>query len=592
MKKVLSKSLIMNAAFLAFTLFIYAPLELFLSNCDEFWFSLSDFVGFCIIIAIVVLIFITIIGHILSGHFSHIFEALIFGLGLCIYLQGNFMNLDIGVMNGADVEWSQYIINFIFNAIIWIFIVLCSIIIAYKYISHFRKVSFYISTLFILTQLVSLCALLFPYISSDSSGQKTSAFVSDQGLYELGSEDNVVVFILDMYDDNYFKEILKMDPAIKGQLDGFTYFSNFSGSYSTTVYSIAHLATGKYFYNEESRGDWVNNIASNGIYLDELINNNYQLNIYTGLPHLFPNRIMSKVENYDYAPLKINNRPQFMLSLYQLVMCKYFPNAIKPKIWMTGNEFSAQKAYDSQYNPYLGDSDNSLFLTNLRQNGLSVQGTPKQYKFIHLMGTHYPYDIDENANPVDPNNNSVSDVQCAQGVLKMVCTYLDYMKSIGCYDNTAVIITADHGYYWDGVLSNPVFIVKPKNAHGNLLINNAPTCQGDFAATVLDLADIEASASYGKSAFDVTEGDQRERFFYQYFLKETPEDGNYRLIQYKVDNQTNCIDKFQLTDIEYTPHGDIISHSQYCQTCQQHIQPDTDHNPPRLYHEKSDDYPE
>lgn len=592
MKKRLDKSLIMNIVFLAFTLCIYAPLELYLSNYREFWFSLSLFIWIPLVLGIIAAIIAIIIGYLLKGRLSVLYQAFLFGLGISAYIQGNFLNLKIGVMNGADIEWSQYHINFVINAVIWGIIFLIVLISAFKATAYFRKFSFYLSILFTLTQLGSLMVLLFPYISSDNFEQKSTHFISDQGLYELGEDENIVIFLVDMFDDEYFKEILENDPEIKTELDGFTYFANFSGSYSTTVYSLSHLSTGKYFYNEKPRYTWVEEVSDERIYFDELIENDYKLNIYTNLYSSFPSRIVENVKNYEYAPTKISNKLHFTYDIYQLVMCKYFPNVIKPYIWLTGNEFNYWKQYDSKYNAYNGDNDNNFFRNGLTEKGLSVQGDSKQYKFFHLMGSHYPYDIDENANQIDPDNNDVTGTQCAHGVLEIVNEYLENMKQIGCYDNTSVIIMADHGYYWDGVLSNPVFLVKPRASRGELSFNTAPVCQGDFAATVLDLADIDAAASYGKSAFDFKADEQRERFFYQYYLQEKTDDGNYRLIEYSVDSKTNSTDNFELTDVEYTTDGRKISHSEYCQTCKDGTKPDDNYDPPRLWHQKASNYPD
>ncbi len=592
MKKELSKSLIMNTIFLAFTLCIYAPLELYLSNHNEFWFSLSLFYWIPLFFGAIAALAAIILGYNLKGRLAILFEALLFSLGMSSYIQGNFLNLNIGVMNGADVEWAKYQSNFVINAIIWIAIFLIVFTVACKATPHFKKFSFYISTLFTLTQLVSLAALLIPYISSENPSPKASMFVSDRGLYELGEEENIVIFLLDMFDDNYFKSILETEPDIKTELDGFTYFSNFTGSYSTTVFSLAHLSTGKYFHNEAAASAWANEVSNGRIYFDELIDNDYQLNVYTNLPLCFPNRVLENVENYEYAPWEISNKLHFTYDIYQLVMCKYFPNAIKPYIWMTGNEFNYWRQYKSDYKAYNGDNDNVLFYHNLLQNEISVQGSPKQYKFIHLMGSHYPYDVDENANPVNSDDN-VTGAECARGVLRIVNNYLENMKQLNCYDNTSIVIMADHGYYWDGVLSNPVFLVKPKASHGTLEINTAPTCQGDFAPTILDLTDLNADSTYGKSVFDIPEGSQRERLFYQYYLKEPmdPDNGNRRLIEYKAASETNSTEKFELTDVEYTTKGEKISHSKYCRTCQDGTLADDSYDPPRLWHKQASNYP-
>lgn len=592
MNKKINKSLIMNVIFLVFTLCIYAPLELYLSNYREFWFSLSLFVYIPLALGIIGVVIAIIIGYFLQGRLLILYEALLFGFGINVYIQGNFLNLKIGVMNGADIAWNQYHKNFVINAVIWGIIFLVILISAFKATTYFRKFSFYLSTLFTLTQLVSLMVLLYPYVSSDNLEQKKSYFISDEGLYELGEDENVVVFLCDMLDDSWFRKVMEYYPEIETELDGFTYFSNFSGSYSTTTYSLSHLSTGKYFYNEKPRYTWIEEVSDERIYFDELMDNGYNLGIYTNLYRNFPSRIIEEAENYEYASEKISNKLHFTYDIYQLVMCKYFPNVIKPYIWMTGSEFNYWKQYDSDHNAYNGDFENIFFKNGLDENGLSISGNAKQYKFIHLMGSHYPFDIDANAYPVDPDNNYVSGPECARGVLRIINSYLENMKQIGCYDNTSVIIMADHGYYEDGYITNPVLLVKPKASRGELIINTAPVCQGDFAATVLELADIDFTSSYGKSVFDFKTGENRERFFYQYYLSEKEQDGNYRLIEYLVDSKSNSPGDFEMTDVEYTTNGNKIIHSKYCQTCKNGIQPERSDSALIFVHEKAQNYPD
>lgn len=592
MDKKINKSLIMNTIFLAFTLCIYAPLELYLSNYHEFWFSLSLFWYIILAFGVVAALIAIIIGYFLKGKLLILYEALLFGLGINAYIQGNFLNLKIGVLNGADIIWEEYHKNFVINAVIWGIIFLIVFVGAWKAAAYFRKISFYVSTLFTLTQLVSLVVLLCPYISSNNFGAEKEYFISDRGLYELGEDENVVVLLCDMLDDGWFRQVVEQWPEVQTELDGFTCFSNFTGSYSSTAYSLAHLATGKYFYNEKPRSTWVEEVSTERIYYDELIENGYSLGIYANLYSNFPSRVMEKTENYEYARPKISNKLHFTYDIYQLVMCKYFPNAIKPYIWMTGNEFNYWKQYDSDCNAYNGDFDNFFFRNGLAANGLSLSGDSKQYKFIHLMGTHYPFRLDADGNEIEPYAGYQWGAECARGFSRIINDYFEYMKEIGCYDNTSIIIIGDHGLYAMGGLSNPTLLIKPKNSRGELKFNTAPVCQGDFAATVLELADIDVGDSYGKSVFDFETGEQRERFFYQYYLEEGAKDENYRMIEYSVDSTTDSTEDFELTDVEYTVDGQKISHSEYCQSCKDGILADYDMGIRRLIHEKAPNYPD
>ena len=73
--------------------------------------------------------------------------------------------------------------------------------------------------------------------------------------------------------------------------------------------------------------------------------------------------------------------------------------------------------------------------------------------------------------------------QCDLATLRELGNWLDYLKEIGCYDNTRIIIVADHGYYienfpdllmydigakLDGEAFAPLLMVKDFNSRGNL----------------------------------------------------------------------------------------------------------------------------
>lgn len=586
-KKILMSSSLCSGFFLAFTFGIYAPFEIYLTNVEEFWFGLEHFGWMTVICFVFIMGAIFFISKILRGKLLIGFEGILFAIALNIYLQGNFFNLKVGVMNGAEIPWMEYRVRFGINIFAWIFMCLFFLAFAIKATNKFKKFAVYASIFLTLIQFVSLIVLMIPEFMPKEENANKEIFMSDKGLFEVGDE-NIIVFLVDMFDDAYFKEILQDESETVEQLDGFTYFSNFTGSYSTTVYSLAHLSTGKFFYNELPRGQWIQDTAQERLYLDEIIDLGYQTEFYLDLMGCIPNRIIKQSLNYMAVPLKINGKKSFLVDLYKLVMCKYFPDVFKPFLWLSGNEFNAYKGYDSEYKPY--NVNNLIFKDELEQKGVTKEAE-KIFKFIHLDGVHFPYYIDENAQEVP--EDSVTAIQCAKGVISILQQYFTEMKQNGTYDDSVIIIMADHGYYWDGVLTNPVFLAKPKGAKGKLVINNAPTCQGDFAATVLDLAGVETNGEYGKSAFEVSEGEERERFFYQYYLQEKQIDGNYRLIEYMIPNYANNPTNYELTGKEFMFNGRKIDHFRYCQTCQNgELIAENEVGPPRIVHQKAKDYPE
>lgn len=589
-KKMFSKRILLCIIlFLGFTLCIYAPYELFLTNRDEFWFGLSMFWWMPLLVGICAMLLAVLLGMLFKGKWLFIYEISLFTLAVCAYVQGNFLNLDVGVMNGAEIEWSLYYRRFFIDIMILGGIAVLIIIFALFKPFIMEKVCMYASLFLTAIQLVSLIVLLIPCIMDHQENEKISV-ATDKGLYDVGTESNIVIFILDMFDDEYFKEILKSEPEIKEELDGFTYFSNFTGSYSTTSYALAHLSTGKYCYNENELLTWVRNVSDERQYLDEISDAGYQMYIYSNTMGCFSQRFVKKSKNFLNVPLKVSNNLHFMYDVYQLVMLKYFPDFVKPYLWMDGTEFEYWKTIDSQHKPYT--VDNLIFKEGLESQGILQGEDEKQIKFIHLNGSHYPYEMNENAERVE--EDSVTAVQCARGALRIVQEYLDELKKSGSYDNSAVIITADHGYYWDGVLTNPVFMAKPPKASGELVVNNAPVCQGDFAPTVLELVGLNKDYAYGKSAFDIEQNSQRDRYFYQYYLQERSNVGEvFRLIEYKIGAESNNPLNYKLTDVEYTVKGEKIQHSKYCKTCKEGGgKNEEEYDPPRVVHQKDRGYPD
>lgn len=580
-------SLCVIALFMGFTACIYAPFEIYLLNKNELWFHLSLFWWIPIIVGSIAIIMAILFGLILKNSVNVLYRAFLFAVALGVYLQGNFLNLKIGVLNGSAIQWSEYRTHIIVNMLIWIAILVMVIYFALQKTKLFNTVSIYSSFFLVAIQVVSLIVLMVPVIASGGANEKQQCFVSDEGINEIGDK-NVVVFILDMFDNEYMKDILADEPSLEESLDGFTYFQNFSGSYSTTVYSIAHLTTGKNFYNEEPIGQWVQDTTKEDSYLDNLAADGFETYLYTDFYYYFPDRIAKNAVNYSNASLKIKGYRPFTVNLYQLVACKYFPDFLKAYIWMDGTEFDDWKTTDNGYLPYNGS--NSVFISKMQQDGLNVEKGTKQFKFIHLNGAHYPYENDEKGQEVA--KNTVSAVQCARGALQTVLDYIDELKQNGAYDNTAIIITADHGYYWDGTLTSPTFLVKPMNATGDFQISDSPAGQTDFAATILELSGLNQEHKYGKSVFEIPLESDRERFFYQYYLSESGDDSRYRLIEYQVDNKGNTRDHFHLTDVEYTDKGQKIQHSIYCKTCKgTDTENDNNSNPLAIVHHKDTNYP-
>lgn len=562
-----------TSLFCIFTVLIYAPLEMYLTNINEFWFSLSQFWFVPVLFGVTGFVVLSILGWRMPHPIDDIYITVIFALGTMMYVQANFLNIDVGVLNGGNVEWHDYRLKFFLNFIVWLLVISFWLFFLSKKCQLCNQIIRYCSVCLILVQAIALVVLLFT-CKSDGEKNQVSQYVSSKDIYTLSEEENIVVFLADMFDDRYFKELLVAEPELAKEFEGFTQYTNSTGNYSTTIYSIATLLTGQYLRNtEESYYDERDSLYEKCETYNELIDNGYKVDIYTS-EFMIPRKLREITDNYIMGGEKVSSYFKLSQYMYRLVATKYMPDFFKQHIWLVGNEFDTVCSRSGEADAH--SFDNVSFYENLLKDGISVQQDNKYFKFIHLDGVHYPYLINENAESVD--ESETSDLECARGVVKILSEYMAEMKQVGVYDNTSIIIMADHGYYWDGVLTNPVLLVKPKNSKGALVASSAPVSQHDFHASIMTLAGLNDSKQYGKSYMDIQEDEKRERLFYQYYLQEPTDDGRHRLIEYEVDPEGNARTNFHLTGTEYTVDGVKINHFEKCRLCQSGYVETSDHD--------------
>jgi hypothetical protein len=159
----------------------------------------------------------------------------------------------------------------------------------------------------------------------------------------------------------------------------------------------------------------------------------------------------------------------------------------------------------------------SPFVTNdfaiyemLTAKRLKKSGESASFTFLYMHGAHDPIMMDEN---IQPSNDSTP-AQQAMGAFKIIYEYIDQLKQLGLYDDATIIITGDHGMLHGDNVERPSLVglfVKPAGSSGApLAISEAPVCPDELAATVMEGL-LGSAEGYGRTYFDVKEGDQVTR---------------------------------------------------------------------------------
>ena len=197
------------------------------------------------------------------------------------------------------------------------------------------------------------------------------------------------------------------------------------------------------------------------------------------------------------------------------------PWLLKPAFWFNtddiNNAVMPHDSTDLSTRPYL--YDDAQYYQDLKAAGLSIddEGEKGNFRFIHLLGSHYPIVNDEHANKVGEGNTT--QLQQSRGALEIVAEYLRQLKELGVYDQSTVVVTADHGEWYlapdiDGPTS-PILLVKPASedtSNTPCQVSEVPTGHVDLWATLVDQMGGDANAWGGTPVYDVPD-EPRTRYY-------------------------------------------------------------------------------
>ncbi|MCQ2516084.1 MAG: hypothetical protein MJ094_04395 [Saccharofermentans sp.] len=508
-------------ALLFYMFFVHAPIEFFIINVLELDFVLIDFVPMMISVAITITLLLSTGLSFIKYKFGKWIIALVFALDLCMYIQINFMNKALGLMLGYDVEID--IGQIIINALIWLGIFVVCLFFTWKYSKYTKKAITYLCIALFVMQLSSIVVALIQSPSKVFHADTQRYILRGDEQYVVSSQDNVIVFVLDTYSSTYFDIVTEEYPEVVDLLHDFTYYNNADSKYMTTTYSLNYLLSGyewesdvtkdKFFYNA-----WTSD-SCNEFYSD-LENQNYVFNFYSdvgGYTVIEDSEIItSKINNLEYGyygeRAYIVDSQELLDLLIHSSAFRFAPLMLKQQFLFSVGDFSpvSDNVGSNQQSIVPIATLNHEFYQGLLENGLSVDDSHNYYIIHHTDGIHPPYRINENCEH-DENANVL---QTARGCFVYIEEYINQMISLGVYDNSTIIILADHGIHGDPNNAQTIFVIKrPNEHHDSMEVNSSPISYEDYQPTILDCIGVDYS-NIGTSIYDHYPDELRERTLY------------------------------------------------------------------------------
>ena len=508
-----------------------APFEIYGSNMEEFLFSLSDFLPFCLLIWFLSALVVACALYLLPQPVYRFVYPVAVATAFLFFLQGTYLNLGISSLPGDNMgEDKISAFAIVINTVVWIVIEGLAVASAFlKKRDPVKLVCLLLTVIVIGTQIV---AGVFVGVSKNQmfvpkyermkmkSTEYAPRVMSRENLTTLSREGNVFVFIVDRFDETYAELAYEKTPEVYDELSGFTWFQDHVSLYSHTFPAVTWMLTDVKFDCAQDRVTYQNAAFEGDIPLKTLHDAGYTVNVYTqsyysySNEYYLPEYIANVVPSEKPVPLKTGDRIALAGNMIQMAFYRCLPLVMKGMIGDISSSANARILMEAQSdNTYTLDMKDVYDAVTAEDFTLA---DGKTYSYIHVTGCH---DVTYNEQWEPASDEEKRDVSTSvRTSFQIIDRYLKEMKRLGVYDDATIIITGDHCAahndtrpIWQPRLT--ALFVKPSGSgEGPCKVSTAQVAHDQIWATIFKSEGITIEKDYGETVFEVPEGENRTRY--------------------------------------------------------------------------------
>lgn len=516
----------------SFMLFIYEPIIMYSNNINDFWFDLS--ILYKNSVHLFLLLFFVIFFSYFLFYFidKKVFKnkkiyniLLIIGyiIFISIYIEGNYMAGFLPPLDGTSIVWKNFIKESIISIAILI-IVSTLIFILYK--KYNSKMIGYLKYIGLAIFIMISSSLLTTLLTTNALKPKEYAVTSTiKNINTYSENENFIIFLLDAVDSRTFYKVLNTNDEYKDIFNDFTYYPDTMSTYPFTRDSIPFILSGVWNNNEDEFKDYYVKSMNKSPLLKNLYDEKYDVNIYD-TEILYNSKNAEKIKNLSFS--SDYDEMKFKRQELKYVLFKYLPFYLKKYSKIDTLNFNGTKlSIDGVFD--LSDTTfNSEYMNDFKTS------KNNQFKFIHLEGAHVPFNLDKDLNRISGGTYD----QKVESNIVLTGKFLSYLKKNNVYDNSNVIVMADHGYNMLEAIGrqNPILFIKGKNEKHDLKISDKAISYDDLQSAYSDLLDHEKSINL----FSDISSKRSRRYLFYYYGKE---DNMIEYIQKEKAWDTNSMEK-------------------------------------------------
>ena len=510
------------------------PLFIAVNNSDDIAIPFSALVLILLLSCLALSLVTTGIGRLGGKSWARRAGLLMLGFALVLAVQANVVHdlFFYGNFNGEKVNFRSNGQDFWFE---W-YGFLSALLVVTVVLQWRRPKGPWLAILPVLSSTLLLVPVWFEYLQGNrGDGQEQDI---DPGVFGFSRHGNLIHLLPDGFQSDVVQQVLEENPELAAKFEGFTFFANHLGMFQGTAPAVPTILTGMPFDLEQGH-DYqkvIPHVQANG-YPTVLKNAGYRLD-YTLITTAYCaeraesciSRPFNDMKARGYYRHRDESRAYSARILADLTMFRLMPTLIKEKIYDDGHWYLSDTTLD-------GSSPWPDPVIREWTENMQLNDGPPTFKYYHFIGTHIPphWDADctYHRSLERSRENFMAQAYC---VLQGMAGLLDEFKRQGIYDETAVLVSGDHGHgtapadelhgSQQSALApslmgsaRPAFMIKEKHKRGPLNFSRVPTSLIDIAPTALAMVGLGQS-NLQTSAFDLAEESTRVRYFMPYSSRE------------------------------------------------------------------------
>lgn len=592
-----------------------APFEIFSNNMDEFKFVLGDFWGLCLLLALATSAVLATILLVCRGRVFDVVFGLIFGLSVMFFVQSTFLSLSQTSLGGDGTSAVMPPDEIAVNTVIWVLVTMACILVMLL-LNRFKDTVRLIATMVLVVALfmsfvsfltVSLTTDVYngthpsPSLgeTTDTSAEETDETEIDpetgiesesestpiggapvgtpetetapadgetaasetepprmltvENLTSLAQNNNVVIFVVDRFSNEYYHEAVERCPEIFSEMGGFTFFDDYISLYPRTYPAIPHLLTGVENDFSLSRIDYFQKAYTEAPMMHALADAGFDINVYTDSYYGYNDT--KDMEDYTTnvsgkISYKIVEKPRLSWDMIRLGLYRSLPLAAQPLVGdLRTPTFDRYVKYTTEHDVF--STDMKSIYTHITAEDFSLRDASKGYALIHMSGCHMPNRYDENFGSPTAIEQRDSTVGMKQS-FKIISRYIQEMKRLGVYENATIIILGDHCDigsdrdfpYYPHLTS--LFVKPAGRSTGDINVSNAPITTDDVLATVLKAANVPMLEDDWRTVFEIGENEMRTR---RYLFQRLLPNARYEEGVYEITGSGKILANWRLTEV-------------------------------------------